>query len=119
MDTITLSGLQFRGRHGYHEWERTEGNHFEVDLIFQLDLLKAATTDELDHTVDYQIAERIVKDVMLGPSVKLIETLAQRIGEQLFQTFQQVQSLEVRVRKMNPPLETPTRYSEVTRLWQR
>lgn len=119
MDTIILNSLQYQGKHGYYEQERAEGNDFEVDLIFGLDLSAAAAADDLDATLDYQAAEHIVKKIMHGPSVRLIETLTQRIGEKLFDTFPAAQKLEVRVRKMNPPLETETRYSEVTMTWQR
>ncbi len=119
MDTLTLNGLQYRGKHGYYEQERAEGNTFEVDLIFGLDLSDAAATDNLDTTIDYQAAEALVKEIMHGPSVKLIETLAQRIGKKLFNSFPCIQKLEVRVRKLNPPLETKTQYSEVTMAWLR
>lgn len=119
MDTLTLNGLQYRGKHGYYEQERTEGNTFEVDLIFGLDLSAAASTDDLENTLNYQEAEGIVKEIMHGSSVKLIETLAQRIGQQLLDSFPEANKLEVRVRKLSPPLETKTRYSEVTMTWPR
>lgn len=119
MDILTLKGLRFDAKHGYYEQERLEGNQFEVDLIFRLDLAPAGTSDELEQTLDYQAAEKIVKQVMEGPSVKLIETLAHRIGRQLFETFPAVQQLEVYVRKLHPPIETPAEFSEVTMTWQR
>lgn len=90
-----------------------------MDLTFGLDLKPAAASDDLAKAVDYQAAEQIVKSTMHGPSVKLIETLTHRIGEELFQSFQEVQYLEVRVRKLDPPLETSTAYSEVRMTWQR
>lgn len=119
MDILTLKSLQYRAKHGYYEQERAEGNTFEVDLTFNLDLSAAASTDDLDNTIDYQQAEGLVKEIMYGPSVKLIETLTQRIGDKLFDSFSEVQKLEIRVRKLNPPLETKTQYSEVTMTWPR
>lgn len=119
MDILTLKSLQYQGRHGYYEQEQTEGNTFEVDLVFGLNLSAAASTDDLNNTIDYQTAEGIVKKIMHGPSVKLIETLAQRIGKKLFDSFPEARKLEIRVRKMNPPLETKTQYSEVTMTWHR
>ena len=119
MDVLTLSGLKFHARHGYYEHERTEGNEFEVDLIFHADLSEAGASDDLSQTIDYQKAENIVRDVMGGPSVKLIETLASKIGEQLFQQFTNVAKIEVRVRKLNPPLQTETNYAQIVRTWKR
>ena len=119
METLTLKSLQFRGYHGYYPKEREEGNDFEVDLIFSTNLRRAGDSDELGDTVDYQEILKTVESVMTGPSVKLIETLAKKIGDQLFDHFQQVQQLEVSVRKLHPPLDVETAYSEITMQWQR
>lgn len=119
MGTITIKSLTYHAYHGYYDEERDEGNRFEVDLHFSLDIQKAGYSDELQRTIDYQEAEGIVRDVMEGGSVKLIETLAQRIGNELFDTFAQAQKLEVAVRKMHPPIETESEYAEVRMSWKR
>lgn len=118
MDTLTLKGLQYHAPHGYYKEERQNGNNFEVDLIFQTDLKAAAQHDNLDLTIDYQKAEQVVRNVMEGPSIQLIETLTQQIGEHLFNKFSNVQKIEVAVRKLVPPLKTSTAYSEVRMTWQ-
>ena len=119
MDTLVLNGLRYHARHGYYEEERERGNEFEVDLIFTLDLKPAGRKDYLSKTVNYEEAETIVHAIMESPSVKLIETLAVMIGEKLFETFSNVKKLEVRLRKLNPPLKRPANYSEVRLTWQR
>lgn len=119
MDTLTLSGLQYHTKHGVYEKERTEGNAFEVDLIFHAKLKQAGLDDDLSGTINYEDAEAIVRKVMNGPSVQLIETLVAQIGAQLFARFERVSKLEVRVRKLDPPLPTPTEYSEVACSWNR
>ena len=119
MDKLTLKGLSYRGKHGYHEEERIEGNDFEVDLVFWADLDRAGRSDELSHTLDYQRAEQLVREIMEGPSLKLIETLAHRIGEKLFDELQEIEKLQVKVRKLNPPLPSPTNYSEICKTWNR
>lgn len=119
MDTLTLKALHYQARHGYYEQEREQGNEFEVDLIFSLDLKPAGRQDYLSKTVNYEEAESVVREIMEGPSVKLIETLVLKIGDALFETFDRVQQLEVRLRKLNPPLETSANYSEVRMRWQR
>lgn len=119
MDTLTLKGLSFTANHGFYEEEREHGNDFEVDLVFQTNLRKAAQHDDLSLTIDYQKAETIVKEIMHGPSVKLIETLCHQIGNAIFKEFDSVAKLDVSVRKLNPPLQTNTNYSEVSMSWQR
>lgn len=114
-----MKGLKFHAPHGYYEKERWDGNDFEVDLVFYADLSEAGRTDDLEKTIDYQKAEFIAREVMQGPPVKLIETLARRIGEQAFEAFEQLVKLEVSVRKLHPPIETETAYSEVRMTWQR
>lgn len=119
MDILTLKGLSYQAKHGYYEQERMEGNAFEVDVIFHASLKDAAKMDDLGKTVDYQKAERIVRAVMDGPPLKLIESLTHQIGERIFDEFDILSKLEVRVRKLNPPLSTNTKYSEVRMTWQR
>lgn len=119
METLTLKGLSFRAPHGYYKKEREEGNNFEVDLVFSANLQQAGNRDELSDTIDYQKAKQIAASVMEGPPVKLIETLAKRIGDRLFEAFPEAQQLEVAVRKLSPPLDVETAYSEIRMQWQR
>lgn len=119
METLTLKSLSFRAYHGYFEKEREKGNDFEVDLFFSADFRKAGDSDRLKDTIDYQEVLKIVKSVMEGPSLKLIETLAKRIGDKLFEQFPETEKLEVAVRKLSPPLNTETAYSEIRMQWQR
>jgi len=119
MHTLTLSGLQYHARHGVYETEQIEGNDFEVDLIFEADLGAAGLNDDLSETIDYEKAEQIVRNVMERPPVQLLETLIRQIGETLFSHFKQAKKLEVRLRKLNPPLATPAKYSQLKYTWTR
>lgn len=119
MDTLTLKNLFFEAYHGFYEEERQQGNRFEVDLTFTADLRRAGESDRLEDTIDYQKAADIVQEVMEGPSQKLIETLTKQIGDQLFESFPQADQLQVAVRKLSPPLNIETAYSETRMSWQR
>ncbi|NBW70419.1 MAG: dihydroneopterin aldolase [Bacteroidetes bacterium] len=119
LDKLTLKGLRYRGLHGVHEHERVEGNDFEVDLIFFCDLRSAGQSDELSKTVDYEIAENLVSEIMLGPSKKLIESLCLSIGESLMKHFAMAIALRVIVRKLAPPVKQAAEYSEVCMNWRR
>lgn len=119
METLTLKGLHFHAPHGYYEEERRQGNEFEVDLVISAPLRKAGQTDHLRDTLDYQALQEEVASVMQGPSVKLIETLAYQIGQSVFKGHSEIESLEVTIRKLNPPLDIKTDYSEISMSWQR
>lgn len=118
MDQLILKGLKFRGFHGYFDQEKKEGNDFEIDLTFTLSLQRPAVSDELAHTIDYAKARDIVAEIMNGPSKNLIEHLALHIGEKLYNSFI-AEELEVRLRKLNPPMDGETAYSEVVLSWPR
>ncbi len=118
MDKLTLKSMSFHALHGYFEEEKVTGNDFEVDLEFSLSLLEAALNDDLTKTIDYSKAREIVTKVMNGPSLHLIETLCYKIGEELFKAFSP-QNLQVKVRKLNPPMDGETLYSEVCMQWPR
>ena len=76
---IALSGLRARGFHGVFDFEREQGQDFLVDVLLELDLSRAAVTDDVADTVHYgELAERLVA-VIAGEPVNLIETLAARL----------------------------------------
>lgn len=78
-DRIELRGLRARGHHGVYDFERAQGQDFLVDAVLELDLARAAASDEVTDTVHYgELAERLV-GVVTGEPVNLIETLASRL----------------------------------------
>lgn len=80
-DTIALTGVRARGRHGVSGAERARGQDFLVDAVLELDLAAAAATDRLADTVDYGGLAGELAEVVAGPPVHLIETLASRLVE--------------------------------------
>ncbi|GIG58721.1 dihydroneopterin aldolase [Longispora fulva] len=81
MDSIELRGLRARGYHGVYDFERAAGQDFVVDVTLDLDLGKAASTDDVSDTVHYgELAGQLVA-VIAGEPVNLIETLAERLAE--------------------------------------
>lgn len=118
-DTITLKSLALHAKHGYYDEEREKGNRFEIDLTASGNFRRSSDGDDLTQTFDYEKAEQVVLDVMNGPPEKLIETLCQKIGNHLFSEFTMIKALSVTVRKLNPPIQTPAAYAEITMRWNR
>ena len=103
MGIIALEGLKFHGYHGVHETERTNGNSFEIDLELEVDFEQAATADDIHLTIDYEEVYRIVQKQLEGSSY-LLEHLAHKILNALYDRYQNLEKISVKVSKLNPPL---------------
>ena len=103
MSKISLENMEFHAFHGCLEHEQTLGNTFIVNLTLKLDTKLASETDILEHTLNYQLVYDVVKEQMEIPS-KLIEHVAQRILDNVMCSFPQIEALDVRLSKLNPPL---------------
>ena len=103
-DRIILSGMQFYGFHGVNAEERTLGQPFTVDLEAELDLSAACRSDHLSDTVSYTHLYRLVKDVMEGEPLNLLETAAGRIAGEVLEQHQGISAVRVRVQKPRPPI---------------
>ena len=75
-DRISLRGVRARGFHGVLAHEKVEGQDFVVDVLLDVDLSRAAGTDDLAHTVSYAEVAADVVALVEGGSLDLIETLA-------------------------------------------
>lgn len=103
MTTILLENMEFHAHHGVLEHEKKFGNNFVVNLEMQLDTSKAGTTDDLNDTLNYQLVYDAITEEMAIPS-ELIEHVSQRIVDKLMNSFSQIQSLKLKLSKLNPPL---------------
>ena len=103
MSKISLENMEFHAFHGCLEHEQTLGNTFIVNVNMELDTKLAGETDNLEHTLNYQLVYDVVNAQMEIPS-KLIEHVGQRILDNIMRNFPQIEALEVRLSKLNPPL---------------
>jgi dihydroneopterin aldolase len=103
MLTITLSRIEFDGRHGATAVERRSTRKFEVDVELDVEVAAAERSDRLDDTVDYsKVAEAIVA-VGMGEPHHLLESLARRMADGVRAKFPAVRRLRLELRKLNPP----------------
>ena len=112
-DRIVLASLAFDARHGVNEHEKTTTQRFEVDVELELDLGPAGRSDDLAATIDYGAVATLVRGVLDGPPVDLIETLAERIAARLLERFPPADAVVVRVRKPDVRLAAPLAYAGV------
>ncbi len=102
---IRLDNIRHYAYHGVLPQERTVGADYSVSLTLQLTGASAAVFgDRIEGTVNYADVYRIVRHEMSRPSA-LLEHVAGRILQSLFDTFQRIEEAEIEVRKLNPPME--------------
>jgi dihydroneopterin aldolase len=80
LDRISIAGLRVRGYHGVLPQERVSGQDFIVDALIWLDSAPAAASDDLRLTADYAALAGRLAEIVAGPPVALIETLAERLA---------------------------------------
>ena len=104
-DRILLSDMVFHGHHGTLPAENELGQPFVVSVELRLDLRPAGTSDDLAKTVDYGQVHRMARDIVRGPPVRLIETLAEQIAAGALREHPAVEAVKVRVAKPHVRLE--------------
>jgi dihydroneopterin aldolase len=104
MGKVSLEGMEFYARHGYYEEERVIGNKYSVDVTLDVDFSEAASDDKLEGTVNYEKVYEIVQSVMMIDA-NLLEHLAGKMIKALKQNFPQINRVQVRISKYNPPIK--------------
>ena len=102
--TVRLVNAVFYAHHGVMQEEHRIGGRYEVDVSVDLDFQKAAQTDDLSKTVDYERVYQLVQDLVTQNRFYLIEKLAYLIAHRVAETYDFAESIEVIVRKPNPPV---------------
>lgn len=103
LSTITLEDMEFRAGHGCYDMEKIVGNRFLVNLSITAQIGDAADRDDIGATVNYLEAYEIVKRQMAVTS-NIIENVALRILDAIYERFDGVQHVKITVSKLAPPL---------------
>jgi 7,8-dihydroneopterin aldolase/epimerase/oxygenase len=103
MGLIEIEGMEFYAFHGYFEAEKIVGNRFLVNLAIETDCEKAAQSDRLEDALNYQSVYQMIYEEMQKPS-SLLENVAGRILNRLYDEFEIISKAKVKISKMNPPM---------------
>ena len=103
MGTILLEGMEFFAFHGCFKEERIIGTKFIVDLKIETDTTISETSDHLRDTVDYVGLYQCVKKEMDEKS-HLLEHVAKRILTAVHKDFPAIDSIKLKIAKINPPI---------------
>lgn len=105
MDKIVISGVRAIGYHGVLQSERDAGQSFIVDCEMFLNLKSASTSDDLKKTIDYGEVSLLIKEIVEGKAVNLIETLAGSIADAILKRYRKIQKVVVTVHKPEAPIQ--------------
>jgi dihydroneopterin aldolase len=103
-DRIILKDIGFYGYHGVFAEEATLGQRFFIDLELGVDLTLPAATDRLSTGISYADIYDVVKTAFEARRMKLLEAVAQNIIDALFEAFQGVNWVIIRLRKPEAPI---------------
>lgn len=98
MSKIFIEKLVLKGKHGVSDREREVAQEFHIDISIEADTETAGKTDNISDTVNYKDFVEIAKRIVEGPSMHLVETLAQKIADGIL-ADNRVESVSVTIRK--------------------
>lgn len=101
---LKIQNAVFYAYHGVMTEEQNLGRKFEVDVELEYDFTKAAETDKLENTINYERVYRYLNEILLENKFYLIERLAYVIGKKILEKFESVEKVTVKVRKLHPPV---------------
>ena len=103
MGIIKLKNIRTYSYHGCLIEEGKIGSDYIVNLEVKTDLRKSSISDDLKDTVDYVLLNSIVVEEMSIRS-DLLEHVAHRIINRVFNEIPEVSRIIVGVSKLNPPI---------------
>lgn len=101
---VFIDDLRLHAYHGVMPQERIVGQDYKVCIEAEYDLRKAAETDSLQYALNYAAMCKVAEDEMAKP-VQLLETVAMRMAKSLLDTFKEIQTVSVKITKINPPMQ--------------
>lgn len=99
MDKIHIEGLEVLSLIGVYDWERQYQQRLVVDLVLNVDLSKAAETDDVSHTLNYAVIAQGLSEFAAKSDFKLIESLASNMVDWLLNTFPALQKVQLKLSK--------------------
>lgn len=103
MYEVFVNGLELIGHHGVTEEERVRGCKLKISVAAQVDG-SAHDTDEIGDTLDYGELASLMAEVSDSGGYSTLERLANVFCKEAFQRFPSLQSLDIRIDKLDPPV---------------
>ena len=83
MDIVYIRDLRIDAIIGIYDWERRIHQQINVNIEMGWDNRQAAKSDNIEDTLNYKAAAKLVKDLVDKSEFQLVEALAEHIAELL------------------------------------
>ena len=103
-DAIFVNGLVLHAYHGVMPHEGKVGQPFVLDLALDIDLTEASRTDQLKHTVSYELLVRTVSEAFCARRYRLVEAAAGAVADAVLERYPLLRSIRITVRKPHAPI---------------
>lgn len=110
---IEIEGMEFFAYHGCFEAEQIVGNKFIVYACLHYDCGKAVLSDNIQDALSYQTAYEVIAKEMMQNS-HLLENVATRMINCLYNSFPQLKYAKIKISKLNPPIGGKINNTSVT-----
>jgi dihydroneopterin aldolase len=102
--TILIERLEIYAYHGHFGAEKNLGQRFTLDLALTVDLGPAAASDSLADTVEYGAVVEVASKAFSRTRHSLLEAAARGVAEAVLDAFPRVESVNLTLRKLSPPI---------------
>ncbi len=113
MDRIMIEDLQVYAYHGVAPAEKSNGQMFFVSLWMDVNLEKAAKSDDVKDTVSYADICADVQKVMQLKKYNLIESAAMNVIEYLFRAYPGITKIRILLKKPWAPMGHHLKFAAV------
>ncbi len=119
MDKIKIKDLELYCRHGVFPEENVLGQKFLFSAVMYVSTREAGRADELEKSIHYGEVCHFIKNYMETHTYKLLETVAEKLAEEILLKWNQIEKLTLEVKKPWAPVGLPldTVAVEITRGW--
>jgi dihydroneopterin aldolase/2-amino-4-hydroxy-6-hydroxymethyldihydropteridine diphosphokinase len=107
LDQMHIDGLEVFGKHGVFKEEQFLGQKFIVNAVLYTNTRNAATTDNLDLSINYAEISNQITDFMKNHTYKLIETVAEKLAEYLLLNTKGLEAISLEIKKPWAPVNLP------------
>ena len=90
--------MQFHAYHGIHQWEKSCGQTFIVDIELFKNLSRPGKTDSIEDTINYSDIFIEVKKIMEHQSHDLLEFVAELIASKIISKYP-INNIKVKIKK--------------------
>ncbi|MFN0246552.1 MAG: dihydroneopterin aldolase [Kofleriaceae bacterium] len=101
-DSVFVRGLEFEGNHGHTAAERRGTRRFRVNVVLELPLAAAISSDRIVDTVNYARVSEIIVELGTKSTFKLLEALAGAMGLKILEMYPHTR-VAIELEKLSPP----------------